>query len=97
MGANSFPNKPYEELYDLKNDPYQKNNLINNKKYKNERLQLSNALVTWMTAQNDFLLMGTMPLLKPTLHPLDKNTKWTKVPNELEGKLTAKDYIKLHY
>ncbi|MDG1398878.1 MAG: sulfatase [Polaribacter sp.] len=97
MGANSFPNKPYEELYDLKNDPYQKNNLINNKKYKNERLQLSNALVTWMTAQNDFLLMDTMPLLKPTLHPLDKNTKWTKVPNELEGKLTAKDYIKLHY
>lgn len=97
MGANSFPNKPYEELYDLKNDPYQKNNLINNKKYKNERLQLSNALVTWMTAQNDFLLMDTMPLLKPTLHPLDKNTKWTKVPNELEGKLTAKDYIKIHY
>ena len=28
IGAESFPNIPFEELYDLENDPYQKNNLI---------------------------------------------------------------------
>ena len=30
IGAESFPNVPYEELYDLKSDPYQQNNLIDN-------------------------------------------------------------------
>ena len=28
IGAESFPNIPYEELYDLEKDPYQKVNLI---------------------------------------------------------------------
>mgnify|MGYP003325109365 CR=1 FL=1 len=31
IAAESFPNIPYEELYDLEKDPYQKVNLINNK------------------------------------------------------------------
>ena len=97
MGANSFPNKPYEELYDLTNDPYQKNNLIENKEYQQIRATLSKALENWMIEQNDFLTTHKMPLLKPTLHPLDKNTQWTKVPSELEGKLKESDYIKLHY
>ena len=50
-----------------------------------------------MVSQNDFLITHKMPLLKPTLHPLDKNTKWTKVPQNLQGKLQDKDFIKLHY
>ena len=35
IGAESFPNIPYEELYDLKTDPYQKNNIIKSYEHKN--------------------------------------------------------------
>ena len=97
MGANYYSKIPFEELYDLKNDPYQKKNLAKNKKYQQQKEALSKTLATWMVAQNDFLITHKMPLLKPTLHPLDKNTKWTKVPQNLQGKLQDKDYVKLHY
>jgi uncharacterized sulfatase len=97
MGANYYDKIPFEELYDLKNDPYQKKNLAKNTKYQQQKKALSKTLATWMVSQNDFLITHKMPLLKPTLHPLDKNTKWTKVPQNLEGKLQDKDFIKLHY
>ena len=38
IGAKSFPNTPFEQLYDLEIDPFQKNNLANNKNY----IQLKN-------------------------------------------------------
>ncbi len=50
-----------------------------------------------MQDQNDFLLTHKMPLLCPTLHPLDKNSQWNTVSSELEGTLTTNDYISLHY
>ena len=76
---------------------YQKKNLAKNTKYQKQKAALSKTLTTWMVLQNDFLITHKMPLLKPTLHPLDKNTKWTKVPQNLRGKLQDKDFIKLHY
>jgi len=97
MGAKSFPNVPYEELYDLEKDPYQKVNLIDNPKYKKIRNRLSVALENWMKSQEDFLLDNPISVLKPTLHPLDKNSKWNKVPDDLIGKLNDDDYVKLHY
>lgn len=97
MGANYYAKIPFEELYDLKIDPYQKKNLAKNKKYQQQKEALSKTLAKWMVSQNDFLITHKMPLLKPTLHPLDKNTKWTKVPQNLQGKLQDKDFIKLHY
>ena len=74
MGAESFPDIPYEELYDLEKDPYQKVNLINDKEYKKIRKRLTIALVDWMKSQGDFLLNNPIAILKPTLHPLDKNS-----------------------
>ena len=50
-----------------------------------------------MKAQEDFLLENPISILKPTLHPLDKNSKWNTVPQNLTGKLKNEDYIKLHY
>lgn len=97
MGAEYYSKIPFEELYDLENDPYQKNNLAQNANYQKQKEILSKALKNWMITQNDFLITHKMPLLKPTLHPLDKNSKWTKVPANLEGKLTEADYLKLHY
>ena len=97
IGAESFPNIPYEELYDLENDPYQKVNLITEPKYKKIRNRLSVALESWMKSQEDFLLDDPISVLKPTLHPLDKISKWNNVPNDLIGKLKDEDYVKLHY
>ena len=97
IGAESFPNVPYEELYDLEKDPYQKVNLIKDNKYKKIKNRLSIALENWMKAQEDFLLEDPISILKPTLHPLDKNSKWNRVPQNLTGKLKNEDYIKLHY
>jgi hypothetical protein len=50
-----------------------------------------------MISQNDILITHKMPLIKPTLHPLDRNSKWNKVNVDLENKLNENDYIKLHY
>ena len=97
IGAESFPNVPYEELYDLEKDPYQKVNLIDNPKYKKIRNRLSVALENWMKSQEDFLLYNPISVLKPTLHPLDKNSKWNNVSDDLIGKLDEDDYVKLHY
>jgi hypothetical protein len=71
--------------------------LIKNTKYKKIRNRLSIALENWMKSQEDFLLEDPISILKPTLHPLDKNSKWNKVPQNLTGKLKNEDYIKLHY
>jgi uncharacterized sulfatase len=97
IGAESFPKIPYEELYDLENDPYQKNNLIKNSKFDIVKSQLSQVLHTWMESQDDFLILNKMPLIKPTLHPLDRNSKWNKVSKENLNELKSNDYMKSHY
>ena len=81
----------------MEKDPFQKVNLINNPKYKKIRNRLSVALENWMKSQEDFLLDNPISVLKPTLHPLDKNSKWNNVSDDLIGKLDEDDYVKLHY
>ena len=97
IGAESFPKVPYEELYDLENDPYQQNNLVNKSELRDVKGKLSNALKVWMTEQNDLLISHKMPLIKPTLHPLDRVSKWNKVDAGLIGKLIESDYAPVHY
>ena len=45
--------KQDEELYDLKNDPYEINNLADNPNYSNKLLELRNALTNWQIDIND--------------------------------------------
>ena len=66
IGAKKFSNIPYEELFDLQLDPYEKNNLARNKKYNDIKNVLSKELDNWMIDQKDFIKIGKMPLLKPT-------------------------------
>ena len=96
-GANAFPKKPYEELYDLEKDPYERNNLSKNPDYNEIKTALGVVLENWMRAQNDFIGDGKMPLIKPTLHPLDRNSKWNKVSDDLTAKLKPEDYLSVHY
>ena len=54
-------------------------------------------LKRWMKSQNDFLITNKMPLIKPTLHPLDKDTQWTSVTKRLRNTIKDSDYLDLHY
>ena len=96
-GAQAFPNVPFEEFYDLEKDPFEHQNLANNEAYTDIKKQLGNQLVQWMTQQNDFLIDNKMPLIKPTLHPIDRISKWNKPPKALVGTLSEEDYLSLHY
>ena len=97
LGALAFPNTPFEELYDLENDPYELNNLIKNPDYDIQLESLRIELKRWMKSQNDFLITNKMPLIKPTLPPLDKDTQWTSVTKRLRNTIKDSDYLDLHY
>lgn len=49
----AFQKRPAEELYDLKNDPYQLKNVAQDKKYVTIRGKLSGELNSWMEAAKD--------------------------------------------
>lgn len=96
-GAEAFKYKPYEELYDLKNDPYEKNNLASLEQFNNLKDMLSRQLEEWMIAQDDILIHHKMPLVKANQHPLDKKTQWNNIPLHLENTLNEADYLQAHY
>ena len=52
-----------EELYDLKGDPLETENLVGNPSYADVRRQLSDQLTSWQEATEDPVLKG--PMLPP--------------------------------
>ena len=48
-----YQQRPPEELYDLRTDPYEMNNLADDPAYKHVREQFSQQLQKWMATQND--------------------------------------------
>ncbi|MDQ8183156.1 sulfatase [Pelagicoccus sp. SDUM812005] len=98
LGAQRYPNTPYEELYDLENDPYEQINLAGDPRYAELQEEMATQLLAWMKAQNDILSgePGTMPLIHSHFK-LDKPSKWNKVPAHLENTLQESDYLKLHF
>ena len=50
------------ELYDLKNDPLEKINLVGIQKYEEIEKSLKQKLVNWQMETDDFLLKGYIPL-----------------------------------
>ena len=96
-GANEFADLPFEELYDLEVDPYEHVNLAKNDSLFAIKQKLSTVLNDWMTSQNDVLIQHKMPILKPTLHPLDRPSKWNNPKKESQFTLSSTDYIPSHY
>jgi uncharacterized sulfatase len=97
IGAEAKPNVPFEELYDLSKDPYELKNLAKNPAFTREKSQLTTVLNSWLKQQGDFLAIpGAMPLIKPNQHPLDKNSQWNKVPENLLNSLTPDKFIKFN-
>ena len=96
-GANKFDEVPYEELYDLEADPYEHVNLAKEESFLLIKQKLSDVLNDWMISQNDILVQYKMPIIKPTLHPLDRPSKWNNPKKEYQFRLLSNDYIPSHY
>ncbi|MHA1268403.1 MAG: sulfatase family protein [Candidatus Helarchaeota archaeon] len=77
--------KPKEELYDLINDPLEKNNLIKNPKYKSIANKLRSKLQNWMIETND-------PILNGTIYP---PLRFLKQHKKVFNKLLKKDFMLL--
>ena len=54
-------NRPWEELYDLKSDPLELDNLAERREYDETRQDLARALFRWMRDTDDPLLQGPIP------------------------------------
>ena len=96
-GANEFSNVPFEELYDLEQDPYEHINLAQEKGLFPIKRKLASVLNEWMISQNDILVKYKMPIIKPTLHPLDRPSKWNNPKKIYQFTLSNNDYIPSHY
>ncbi len=55
LGADKHKNKPEEELYDTLNDPFEMNNLAQDKGLFSLKSNLREVLFNWMESQNDYL------------------------------------------
>lgn len=97
-GAEKFKHIPFEELYDIENDPWEQVNLAGDPEYGKIKKDLIAALYSWMGEQGDFLVKENyMPLMKPVHNHLDRTSRFKKVPEELENTLKEEDYLILHY
>ena len=97
-GANKYKNEPFEELYDLQNDPFEIQNLAQNSELKTIKEKLINDLFSWMKSQGDFLNneLGNMPIITPKGKrgfKLDQDTPTRKIADSLKNTLTKDDYI----
>ncbi|MFK8060970.1 MAG: sulfatase [Polaribacter sp.] len=97
-GANKFKNEPFEELYDLENDPFEQHNLAHNPEFKLMKKQLATDMFIWMKAQRDILdeTIGNMPIITPSGKrgfKLDQDTPRRKIPDSMKNSLKKDDYI----
>ena len=95
-GAKIHPNRPEEEMYDIKMDPHEMNNIADNPKYLSIQRTLKKELFKWMKSQNDYLNSdGDLTYLFTERHPLDESEKWNAyndyvVPDEFKETLKGK-------
>lgn len=97
LGALKHADTPFEELYDLEADPFEKNNLINTPHMRDVVERLKTELFSWMEKQGDFLdeEMGNVPLLYAPTFKLDQNNplKKTRLKPEHLNILKEDDYL----
>ena len=79
--------KPLEELYDLKYDPYEVNNLANNPEYADKLIELRNSLKKWQNEIDDKGFLHESELLNnfwpDGIQPKTKNVSIKRTKNNL--------------
>lgn len=99
MGALKFKDLPFEELYDIENDPFEQNNLASMPAFQQVKEKLVADMFEWMKEQGDFLPEepGFMPIIKADHFPLDQEKRGRKIPDSLKNTLTREDYYYLAF
>lgn len=99
IGANKYESKPYEELYDIVNDPFEQNNLAQDESLFVVKQELALELKKWMKEQDDILTgePGYMPLIWTKKFLLDQPRTHLSVPDSLQNTLKKSDYLFLDY
>ena len=69
--------RPLEELYDLKNDKYEVNNLAGDPKYRSKLLEMRKVVIDWMKESGD---VGLIPECE--FEEIQKKPKWREKLNE---------------
>jgi uncharacterized sulfatase len=94
IGAMKFKEEPFEELYDLKKDPFEQVNLVSLPEFKETKERLVRDMFLWMEKQGDILddQPGNMPIITAKSFRLDQNTEFISVPDSLVNTLKTKDY-----
>lgn len=97
-GAMAHKDEPFEELYDLKNDPFEQNNLIKDANLQDIKNRLQTDLFKWMASQGDFLNeeVGNMPLITAKGKKgfkLDQDTPRRSIPDSIKNTLSEEDYL----
>ncbi|AUS06323.1 sulfatase family protein [Pseudotamlana carrageenivorans] len=101
-GAKAYKNEPFEELYDLQNDPFEQHNLASHPDYKSIKKKLTNDMFNWMKDQGDILSenMIGIPIITPKGNrgfKLDQDTPRRKIPEARKNTLTKDDYIVIEH
>ena len=101
-GANAHKNEPFEELYDLQNDPFEQNNLANNPELLPIKQKLIKDMFSWMKSQGDILdeATGNMPIITPKGNKgfkLDQDTPRRKIPDSIKNTLKKDDYTVIEH
>ena len=98
-GAMNFKDEPFEELYDLQNDPFEQNNLVKQQEYLEIKKRLMKDMFSWMEAQGDFLNeeLGNMPIITAKGFRLDQNTRRRTIPDSLINTLNEEDYLVIEH
>ncbi len=92
-GAEQTPEVPYEELYDLENDPFEEHNLAGDPSLSEIQDRLAAELERWMRQQGDYMADGgALPLFEPRNFALDHVNQLYSPPAGLENTLSPSDY-----
>jgi len=94
-GALKHKDEAFEELYDLKADPYEQTNLAGYPEMAHIKSRLSKQMFVWMEEQGDFLedRFGNIPMITAPAFKLDQNSKYRTIAPELQNKLKPEDYL----
>jgi len=98
-GAEKFKDEPFEELYDLQNDPFEQHNIIGLPEFKSVQNKLKKDMFSWMKEQGDFLNAepGNMPIITANGFRLDQNTRMRTIPDSLLNTLNDEDYLSIEH
>jgi uncharacterized sulfatase len=77
-----YKKRPFEELYDLENDPYEKNNLANLSQYSEIKKALKAKLKSWMKQQGDHGIQTEMKALTRQ----NRKGKWQSYEQKIKSK-----------